>query len=179
MSDDRKFLGVPVWVWTGVQGVSAFLGALLAVGGILWGVVEFRGKLEADRARETLSLLDIWETQGYLDNYRALDQRVQALLADVPAKDIEAAKNDPRILATLYSKVSRTTLTAPGATEDFEDVIYFFERLHICVTAGLCSASATEMFFEDTIASFATVFRQPLEEFRTGPPAFFEDLRQN
>jgi hypothetical protein len=174
MSNEGRFLGFGLSVWSGIQGLVAVLGALLAVAGILWGVFEYRGKLEADRAREALNLLDVWETRGYLEQYRALDERVQAVLAEAPAADIAAAEADPAIRAVLYAKAAQTVLQSAEARKEFEAVIYFFERMQICVAADLCATDATALFFEDTLASFAEVFLVPLEDFRTGPPSFLD-----
>lgn len=173
MSEEKSFLGVSMTFWDGIQGLLAVVGAALAVGGIIWGVHEFRGKLEADRARETLNLLEVWETQGYLNNYRSLEKRIQEVLQQVPSQDITAAEKDSRMLSKLYEKVSNSVLGESGAQEEFEDLVYFFERLQICVDANLCSPKATNLFFEDTMASFALVFDRPLQDFRSGPPAFF------
>lgn len=172
MSNRGRFLGFGMNVWNGVQGLVGVLGAFLAVAGILWGVIEYRGKLEADRARETLNLLDVWETRGYLEKYRALDGRIQSVLAEVPSADIAAAQTDPAIRAVLYAKAASTVLQSAEAQKEFEDVIYFFERMEICVAAELCATDATDLFFEDTLASFAEIFLVPLEDFRTGPPSF-------
>ena len=176
MSNDGRFLGFGMSVWSGIQGLVAVLGVLLAVAGILWGGFEYRGKLEADRARETLNLLDVWETRGYLEQYRALDERIQTVLAEVPAADVVAAEANPAIRATLYAKAAHTVLQSAEARKEFEAVVYFFERMQICVASELCAADATALFFEDTLASFAEVFLAPLKDFRTGPPSFLARL---
>lgn len=176
MSDEGRIFGLRMSVWSGIQGLVAVLGAILAISGILWGIIEYRGKLEADRARETLDLLDVWETRGYLEHYRSLDERVQAVLATVPSADIAAAETDPALRAVLYSKTARTVLRSAEARKEFEALIYFFERMQICVDADLCAAKATYLFFEDTVASFVKVFLEPLETFRTGPPSFLLHL---
>lgn len=176
---EQKFLGISVSFWEGIQGVLAVFGAVLAVGGILWGVFEFRGKLEAERARETLNLLEVWETKGYLKNYRSLEERLQVTLQEAPPQDIEAAKHDPRMLSALYAKVASLILEKPGAQEEFENLVYFFERLEICVEAKLCSERASDLFFKETMASFALVFNNPLENYKSGPPAFFTALTKN
>ncbi|WP_417740618.1 hypothetical protein [Rosistilla oblonga] len=173
MSEEGKFLGVSITIWEGIQGVLAVVGAVLAIGGIFWGVIEFRGKLEADRARETLELLDVWETRGYLESYRALDDRIQGVLKDVPQADIEAAAQNPSILETLYQKASEQVLADPRAQKDFEDVVYFFERMHICVDAKLCAQEATARFFADTVTTFGQVFSVPLQKFPGGAPEFY------
>ena len=176
MSEGRDFSGSSKISWDGVQGVSAVIGAILTVGGILWGVAEYRGKLEAERAKETLSLLDIWETQGYLDSYRRLDQEIRNVIDQVPLQDLDAAKKDPDILNVLYQKASSHVLDRSEAIEDFERVVYFFERMQICVQAKLCSRDATLMFFEDTVSSFALVFSEPLKQYRTGQPMFYDSF---
>lgn len=179
MSEDGRFLGVSVTFWEGIQGLLAVVGAVLAISGIFWGVIEFRGKIDADRARETLKLLDVWETRGYLDSYRDLDDRIQSVLDDVPQADIEAAAQNPRMLETLYQKASEAVLSDSAAQEDFEDVVYFFERMHICVDARLCAREATARFFEDTASTFGEVFSVPLQQFPGGTPEFYSGARDS
>jgi hypothetical protein len=179
MSEVDKFLGVSITYWEGIQGFVAVVGATLAIGGILWGVIEFRGKLESDRARETLALLDVWETRGYLDSYRSLDDQIQDVLDGVPQADIEAAAHSPRILETLYQKASGQVLLNSQAREDFENLVYFFERMHICVDAKLCSREATVRFFGDTVTTFGQVFRSQLQQLPGGPPEFYLSVRNN
>jgi hypothetical protein len=177
MSDGNRFLGVSVAFWDGIQGLLAVVGAVLAIGGIFWGVVEFRGKVESDRARETLELLDVWETRGYLDSYRNLDDRIQSVLDDVPQADIEAAAQNASILEALYEKASKWVLSDHRAQKEFEDIVYFFERMHICVDAKLCAREATARFFEDTAKTFSQVFSLPLQEYPGGPPEFYSSVR--
>lgn len=172
MGNNGRFLGLELVVWSGIQSMVAVFGPVLAVASILWGIVEYRGKLEADRARETLGLLDVWETRGFLESYRALDEGIEAVLKHAPAADIAAAESDPAIRATLYAKAARTVLQSVEARRDFEAAIYFFERMHICVEANLCAPEATAQFFEDTLTSFAEVYQAPLKAFRNGPPSF-------
>lgn len=172
MSEENKFLKVPIWYWDGLQGFIALIGFILATAGILWGIYEYRSQSEANRAQATLDLLDVWEERGYLDQYKTLRSKVQKTLATVPENEIKTAEKNPSIEAALYEKVSARVLSDPSSREAFENLIYFFQRQHLCIEAGLCSEKATEVFFEDTVSSFVKIFLHALSERPSGLPDF-------
>lgn len=171
-ADENRFLGLPVWKWDAIQGVVAAMGAVAVILGAAWALFEYTDRTEATRAQATLDLLDVWETRGYLAAYQSLDHRFQTVLATVPAADVDAARNDPEIAAVLYDKITARVLTDSTAQTEFDDLVYFFQRMHICVQAKLCSQSATNSFFDTTLDSFARTFAAPLAARAGGLPDF-------
>lgn len=174
--DSNRFLGLPVWKWDGVAGFVSLVGLIAVIAGGALGIIELKARAESAQAKATLELLDVWETRGYLEDYRALDGRIQAVLSTVPAADIEYARGDLNAEKTLYRKVAAQVLSDPKAQAEFENLIYFFQRLHLCVAADLCSHDATKAFFDSTMTSFARAFAAEIASRQDVQPDYAEGL---
>ena len=178
---ERRFLGVPISVWDGLAGLFTVLAVLGGIAGLILAYFELAQRREAARAEATLSLLDVWEskTQGstsYLGAFRMLDARVTARLDDVPKADLNAARADDTMRAALYARATREVMADPEAQRAFEDVVYFFQRLAICVEANLCDRGATLAFFEGPMRSFSLTFAAPIAERRAATADFADGL---
>ena len=175
LNKERRFLGLPVWKWDGIAGACALLGVMVVAITAIAGVYQLNLRAEAARAEATLDILDVWETRGFLKDFQSLDRQVQSILLNVPEEDLEAARREKVIQSRLYERVSNEILASPVAVKKFEKVVYFFQRLHICVEAKLCAEAATGQFFDGPKESFARVFdaeikrrRELVSDYATG-----------
>ena len=175
--DDRRFLGVKAWQWECLSSIVSAVGLIAVVAAALIAFWEFRDGRQAARVVETLDLLDVWEEREYLAAFRRLDAQVSERLEQVPRDDLEAARSNPLILERLYERIASDVLGASGAEEDFENLVYFFQRLSICVDAKLCAREPTLAFFRGPMQSFARTFKAEIDTRRRSSPDFAEGLR--
>lgn len=167
---DERFLFIESWRWEAIGGFVSVLGVIAA----LFGIYEYYQRVEATRASETLALIDIWETRGARDAYGRLSGEVAAQFAAVPKADMDAAGRDERLASRVTGKVATRVLETGENAKAFEDVVYFFNRLGLCVEAKLCSGHTAEIFFDDTLTSFLNVFGGQIEERRKTTPRYGE-----
>lgn len=178
---EHRFLGVPISIWDGLAGLFTVLAVLGGIFGLIIAYVELGQRREAAQAEATLALLDVWEgsTQGstnYLNAFRALDTRLAARLNEVPQADLDAARADDTMRAALYARAARQILADAEAQRGFEDIVYFFQRLAICVELDLCDRKATLAFFEGPMRSFSVTFAAPIAERRAAAADFADGL---
>ncbi|GAB5461023.1 DUF4760 domain-containing protein [Hoeflea alexandrii] len=168
-TNERKLLGLAVWRWEAFSYFITTLGAL----GIVLGVYQYVQQLEANRARETLAMIEIWETRGYREDFDALSRDMVAYWDNVPKQDIELAKANQRAAANLRKAFFREMIDKSAANmKRFDRVVYFFNRLGLCIEAQLCSPYTARVFFEDTITAFLSNFEPRIAEKRKTLPGY-------
>lgn len=158
-----------------------FLGAgagIIAAAGILLGVWEYKQRGDLAQARETMAMIDIWDQRGARTAYRALSRGLETLIeTDVSAADKQAALTNRLAYRNLRANVSRSVLARPEQQQNFEDVVYYFTRLSLCIEAGLCDAHVAKVFFGDTLDSFLAAFLPGVSEREHLIPGFGQPLR--
>ena len=90
---EHRFLFIDVWWWDALGGFFSVLGVLAA----LFGIYEYKQRVEASKASETLALIDVWETRGAREAYEKLSNEIASGFAQVPAADMTAAADDPAL----------------------------------------------------------------------------------
>lgn len=166
---DRRMLGVAVWRWEALSYIVATLGAL----GVVFGVYQYYQQLEANRARETLAMIELWETRGYRDAFVTLRRDMLDYWATVPPADIEFAKSSPIAAENLRNALFRAVIdTSEEKAGRFERIVYFYNRLGLCVQAKLCSASTARIFFDDPLRSFLSNFEARIDAERETLPGY-------
>ncbi|MHA7876352.1 hypothetical protein [Roseivivax sp.] len=178
---ERSFFGVPISVWDGLAGLFTVFAVLGGIAGLIVAYFELAQRRDAAQAEATLALLDVWEGANnggtrYLDAFRLLDNRVAARLDEVPRADLEAARADETMRAALYARATRELMADHEVQRAFEDVVYFFQRLAICVETDLCDRRATLAFFEGPMRSFRLTFAAPISERRETEAEFADGL---
>lgn len=134
--------------------------SLVAAFGIVLGVMEYRQRGALAQAQQTMNMIDVWELRGARDAFRDLSTALEQMIeADVSDAEREAARTNRQDYERLRKSLSRAILRKDGQMENFEEVVYFFTRLSLCIEAGLCDAKAAKTFFGDTLNSFLLVFR--------------------
>ena len=88
---EHRFLFIDVWWWDALGGFFSVLGVLAA----LFGIYEYKQRVEASKASETLALIDVWETRGAREAYEKLSNEIASGFAQVPAADMTAALGQP------------------------------------------------------------------------------------
>lgn len=172
-TSERKLLGLAVWRWEAFSYLITTLGAL----GIVFGVYQYLEQLEANRARETLAMIEIWETRGYREEFDALSGDIFAYWNNVPEQDLALAKANQRAAANLRKAFYREMIDKSASNvKRFERVVYFFNRLGLCIEASLCSADTARVFFGDTIAAFLSNFEPRIAEKRETLPGYADGV---
>ena len=147
MSEDRTFLKIRIWQWDGVAGLAALVGVitLCIAGGFT--IYELKVHAAASRAKETLHLVEVWETGGFRKSYQSLQGRVALELSKLPEGVKREVSERPRKDSAVYREISNSILSSEGGRAEFEDLFYFFQRVDVCAQANLCSKEANEIFF--------------------------------
>lgn len=160
MSEER-FLGIRMFTWNGLGGLSAVVGLVgLVLAGTL-GVIEYLDRKTMARASETLNMIEIWELRGAQNAYLSISQALEPLLL-AQRDNIEA---NPERAKTIKLNIARRALARaePGA---YETVIHYFTRLSLCVRTEICSIDVAQVFFLDTIVDFRDWFGGEIERRR-------------
>ncbi|MAZ17810.1 MAG: hypothetical protein CL535_15955 [Ahrensia sp.] len=171
---EHRFLFIDVWWWDALGGFFSVLGVLAA----LFGIYEYKQRVEASKASETLALIDVWETRGAREAYEKLSNEIASGFAQVPAADMTAAADDPALARVVSNKVAAIVLRKKENADAFGEVVYFFNRLGLCVEASLCSQKAAEIFFQDTLDTFIDVFGDQISRIRENRPRYAEAMLQ-
>jgi len=169
---EHRFLFIDVWWWDALGGFFSVLGVLAA----LFGIYEYKQRVEASKASETLAMIDVWETRGAREAYERLSNEIASGFADVPAADMSAAANDPALARTVSDKVAAIVLREEENAAAFGEVVYFFNRLGLCVEASLCSQKTADVFFQDTLDTFIDVFGDQIDKMRESRPRYGEAM---
>ena len=136
-----------------------------AVFTILLGVMEYRQRGHLAQAKETMKMIDVWEQRGARRAFRNLSAALEEMIkTSVSDEDRNAARTDRQAYNRLRENVSRAVLSEPEQLANFEEVVYFFTRLSLCIEAELCDVAAAKTFFGDTLVSFMLVFRPSITE---------------
>lgn len=167
----RRFLWMGPDRWEALGNLSALLGVvgLLVAGG--FGAFEYRDRKQTERAAETLRMIEIWEERGAQKAYFALAQELEQMLIQIP----EDQRTDPENAQRLRANLPRRAIRAapPGA---YDEVVYFFTRLSLCIEANLCSAPVAATFFDDSLAGFLDWFSVEIARRREVTPSHAEAL---
>ena len=168
----RKLLLVDTWKWEAMGSIASVLGFV----GVLFAVYQYFQQIEAERAREALEMIEIWETRGYRDAFNILKDDVITFLDKVPEADKAKADENPMAANNLQASMYRDIFSKEGNDQRFEDVIYYFNRLGLCVEANLCSVRTASVFFDDTLIHFLSGFDTKIEKQRMTLPNYAEGV---
>ncbi|MGO8506155.1 hypothetical protein AB9F35_32165 [Rhizobium leguminosarum] len=176
-----SFLNVSDAGWSFLSSIVTVVTFASAMGGIFWAVFEYIEKKETDRTKYTLTLIETWETQGYRQAYGELREFYSTFLETIPVADKRMAETSGHAKDNLLQSLNRQIAQEPTRREQVREVVYFFNRLALCVNASLCSKETTAVFFNDTVQSFLDVYGPYIEsnkETFPGRGATLVDLSQ-
>ena len=149
--------------WSLLSSIVTVVTFVGAVGGIFWAVFEYRESQETERTKYTLTLIETWETQGYRQAYGELRKFYTAFIETVPPADRRTAETSGHARDNLLQSFNRRIAQEPARQEQVREVVYFFNRLGLCVSASLCSKETTAVFFNDTVQSFLDAYGPYIE----------------
>lgn len=152
---EHRLFGIEAWRW---ELLSNFLTAF-GVFGVLFGVYQYTAAVEADRASETLAMIERWTEDDYRSDFLALQQRTLSQIEGRSPADIQAAQSSPRHAELLSLEIGQAVMKDPDAAQHLDRVVYYFNLLGLCVEAKLCSADTADIFFGDTLRNFSAFFR--------------------
>ncbi|MAM10258.1 MAG: hypothetical protein CML23_07290 [Rhizobiaceae bacterium] len=155
---DQFLLFWPGWKWEALAGVVAAIGLMVAVPSFLFGIAQYSWHLEGERARETLEMIDLWEVRGYQDTFSHFTEDVEELLAEIPTDELQMAAQSERAANNIRLKIAEALLSKGENEEHFDKLLFFFNRLGLCVQAKLCSIRTAETFYSGTLNNFVDFF---------------------
>ena len=171
-SEDRRMFGLPLWFLDGVANAITIVGAL----SVVFAVYQYIASQEAGRAKETLNMIEIWETRSYSKSFDRLRDDLLKFWEEVPAQDVELAKTNARAATNLRKAMVSRVLSSEQATEDFDKVVYFFNRLGLCIEAKLCSKRTATVFFDEPFQAFMSNFSPVVSSRRDDLPGYANGL---
>ncbi len=143
-----------------VREALSYFAAFAAVCGVILGIYEYRQRQALTRADNTMSQIEYWESKnGARASYRALNREILVFFKEeVGEKQVQKAMEDARRAANLRRETLKYIMAKDSAPDHFDNVVYFFSRLSLCVESKLCDEYASKIFFEDTLLSFLSIF---------------------
>lgn len=153
-----------------MTGLASLAGVIAVVVGGIFGAYEYADRKEMQRAAETLRMIEIWETRGAQEAYLALSSSLEAKLRELP----QSQTQDLARADILRDNLARRALREhPGA---YDQVVYFFTRLSLCIEAALCSEPVARTFFSDSLDGFLSWFESEITRRRVLSKSHAEEL---
>ncbi len=159
-----KLFGISFSRWDVAANFLTVLAFLSVLVGGFWAVFEYTQRVEAGKARETMTLIEIWDTRGARQDYQLLVSEISVLLKNIEAQAANSDLSPEEKKEKVLEKIRTRLLRDEGAVDQIENLVQFFSRLALCVQADLCSDRVAEVFFKDTISSFLVYFEPFLVE---------------
>lgn len=167
---DHSFLGFSDRRWALFASIVTVIGIGSVMATRAWAIFEYRQELEARRIQYTLSVIDSWEEHGYRLAYGNLRQAHARFTDSIPRSELDVAAESDIARANLARNFVRVIEADAELAEDVREVVYFFNRLAICLDAGVCSFATSSRFFDDTVRTFLGVYRPYIERHKADFP---------
>ena len=171
-----------LYAWTGLAV------RLVIIFGAIFTVYQFLDQREQRRSQETLGLIELWETADYQDAQIAVRQRLVEL--NEQYSGLLGANPSAEEMALYQERIGLEAVNGEGGKlpkeqfqQKFDRLVYFLNRLAVCVEGNRCDAEMARTYFHDYAASFwryfagyaqtqrkagAATFAAPIEKFVTG-----------
>lgn len=165
MADDGGYsmLGLTDRRWALYASFVTVVGVSLAIFTAGWAIYEYRQEQEARRVQFTLSVIDSWEDHGYRLAYGKLRQAYVNFTDGLSQAELELAANSDTAKANIERNFVRIVEADTHIEDNVREVMYFFNRLALCIEAGICAISTSKRFFDDTVKTFLDVFGPYIE----------------
>jgi len=154
-----------VYAWAGMAVRLAIIFTLA------FSVYQFLANQDQKRVEQTMSLVELWESKDFHEAQRALKERLSALNAKYD--NLLGANPTPTEEQVFRQRIGIEAMTATGGTmpiadfsDNFDRVVYFLNRLSICVEGKLCSREVADAYFHDYAVSFWSYFAGYVEKER-------------
>ncbi|WP_170334846.1 DUF4760 domain-containing protein [Ruegeria arenilitoris] len=140
--------------WDSFGQFMMAIGALIASIGVLIGVIQYTQQVEAARAKETLALIEKWESGGYRDSFAVLRDATDRFQETVPRNELKLVRSSTTARENFQRKLYDSVFADGDHFEDFDHIVSFFDRLGLCIQAKLCSEKTAEVYFRTTLGAF-------------------------
>ncbi len=167
--EERAFLGMTDSAWAALSSLSA----VCAFVTLIVGVFQYTTSLEADRAKQTLEMVEEWRDEGYRDHFLHLADLAGAQMGQMTDADLAFLQENPAAQRKAAAGVAKAVLDQGAeATEALDEVVYFFNLLGLCVEARLCSEQTAAGFFDSTLVNFHNIFESQITSRQKARPDY-------
>ncbi|UVK40459.1 hypothetical protein LHFGNBLO_001927 [Mesorhizobium sp. AR10] len=146
-----------IYAWSGLAVRLAIIFTLM------FSIFQFLANQDQKRVEQTMSLVELWESKDFQQAQRALKERLAALNAKYD--NLLSANPTPTEEQVFRQRIGIEAMTASGGdmpladfSDNFDRVVYFLNRLSICVDGKLCSREVADAYFRDYAVSFWSYF---------------------
>ena len=142
--------------------LATTIGVVVTAATLVWAVVEYIAQREAERAGHTIDYIDMWENKGYQQQYYLLSDEWSGFLKRIPESDRLAFKENigDRIIykRNILNRFYREIELIDANVNAVKDLVYFFNRMSLCIEADVCSGKVAKTFFGEIVESTFDVF---------------------
>lgn len=167
---DHSILGINDRRWALYASFITVLGVAMAIVAAGWAIYTYVQEQEARRVEYTLSVIESWEEHGYRLAYGKLRRAHETFTDAISAAELELAAQNETARANIIGNFIRMVEADPQMDENVGEVMYFFNRLALCLDAGICALSTSRHFFDDTVSTFLEVYGPYIERHRDDFP---------
>ncbi|ESY50523.1 MULTISPECIES: hypothetical protein [unclassified Mesorhizobium] len=167
-----------IYAWSGLAVRLAIIFTLA------FSVFQFLANQEQKRVEQTMSLVELWESKDFQQAQRALKERLSSLNAKYD--NLLSATPSPTEERVFRQRIGIEAMTAGGGTmpiadfnDNFDRIVYFLNRLSICVEGKLCSRDVADAYFRDYAVSFWSYFAGYIEKERKAGSANYAQAIEN
>lgn len=161
--EERSLLGLSAPQWSLAANLITVFSLGFVIIGAAFAWMEYRGSQERFRAEQTLAMIDQWESGNYRAAYIRLRETTRDFYNTVPTAQVALAASDRDAQTALDKHLYRQAFGDQLNATAVSDVVYFFNRLALCVSTDICSFDVARAFFDDTLSTFLNCYRSYLE----------------
>ena len=164
-----------IYAWSGLAVRIAF------VLGAIFTVYQFLAVREEARIQRALDMVELWEKPEFQKAQRAVKKRID----DLNEKYAKILVDQPTMndRAVIMRKIGTEAMAAEGDTteaeefeEQFDQIVYFLNRISFCVEGGLCSREVIDAYFGDYAKSFWAYFSDHIDRQRATVPTYAQPI---
>jgi len=136
-----------------------FLKLLFAIS-LIFVYLEYDQTLKQQRITNSFEMVKDWEKQGTANDYADFSKRVENLShkASVALGEIDN-QNDKSILISNYVRRNMFKDISSKDNEAIDRVLYYFNKVGLCIDAQLCEREYLVEFFGDSVKRFWFYYR--------------------
>jgi len=144
--------------WSLLANVVTVFGLVFALAAAVFAWFEYSDRRNMAQDEQTIGLIDAWEERGYRVAYGHIRNVTRNFYSALPEADWRSVQTNQTARENMESRFYRGFFGEDANVKAFEQVRYFFNRLQLCLQAGLCSQELARTFFDDTAGTFLDCF---------------------
>lgn len=163
-----------IYAWAGLAV------RLVLVVGAIFSVYQFLLAREESRVQRALDMVELWEKPEFQKAQRAVKKRIDDL--NEKYAKILVAQPTMNDRAVILQKIGSEAMAeadpvqAEAFEEQFDQIVYFLNRISFCVEGGLCSREVIDAYFGDYAKSFWTYFSGHIDKQRAVEPTYAQPI---